>query len=179
MALIMSTLERATHICLIAVSVVALGLLLEGRLGTRRPGGARTAATQLVGKHLAVARLDWKSSAVNVVFFISTHCHFCEESMPFYRQVTEIPGRAPQKLAISAISRDDPELLKGTLSKQHVNLDGVYRAPVIDALSSTPIVLIVDANGIVRRVFEGRLDSSREKDVLKIVASGILGTIRT
>ena len=64
--------------------------------------------------------------------------------MPFYRQVTEIPGRAPQKLAISAISRDDPELLKGTLSKQHVNLDGVYRAPVIDALSSTPIVLIVD-----------------------------------
>jgi peroxiredoxin len=126
-----------------------------------------------------VAGLDWKSYAVNVVFFISTHCHFCEESMPFYRQVTEIPGRAPQKLAISAISRDDPELLKGTLSKQHVNLDGVYRAPVIDALSSTPIVLIVDANGIVRRVFEGRLDSSREKDVLKIVASGILGTIRT
>ena len=99
--------------------------------------------------------------------------------MPFYRQVTEIPGRAPQKLAISAISRDDPELVKGTLSKQHVNLDCVYRAPVIDALSSTPIVLIVDANGIVRRVFEGRLDSSREKDVLKIVASGILGRIRT
>ena len=175
----MSTLERATHICLIAVSVLALGLLLEGRFGTRRPSGGRAAASQLVGKHLAVAGLDWKSSAVNVVFFISTHCHFCEESMPFYRQVTEIPGRAPQKLAISAISRDDPELLKGTLSKQHVNLDGVYRAPVIDALSSTPIVLIVDANGIVRRVFEGRLDSSREKDVLKIVASGILGTIRT
>ncbi len=99
--------------------------------------------------------------------------------MPFYRQLTEIPGRRPQNLAISAISRDAPELVKDTLSGQHVNLDGVYRAPVIDELSSTPIVLIVDANGIVRRVFEGRLDSSREKDVLKIVAAGIAGKLRT
>jgi hypothetical protein len=169
----MSTLERTTHICLIAACIVSIGLLLERRFAPAA-GSQRPSATQLLGHRLTVAGLDWKSSGLNAVLFISTHCHFCLESMPFYRQVTAVQVDSLHSVAITIISRDPPELVKDTLSREHIRVRGVYPVPSMIPLYGTPTLLIVDATGVVRRVFEGKLNAAGEKEFLEIVKAGVL-----
>ncbi len=90
---------------------------------------------------------------MNAVVFLSTRCHFCTESMPFYRQVAGIqrPG-----LTLSVLAFESPGEVRKLLSRANVAVGGVYRIRETTGLSSTPTLLILDGGGIVKRVFEGR-----------------------
>jgi hypothetical protein len=173
-----SKLERATYICLITVLIVALAIVVEGTLRHRYLSGAAGTGAELTGQHLTVPGLTWKSSALNVVLFVSPKCRFCEESTPFYRKITSISANGTKRVVVSALSYDSPEVVKESLSRHQVDVDGVYRAPRINGLSVTPILLLVDGNGVIRRVFHGKLDSSQEQDVLRVVAVGAAGKLR-
>jgi thiol-disulfide isomerase/thioredoxin len=109
---------------------------------------------------------------MNAVLFINTHCHFCVESMPFYRQVADLRRAGQPGAALSVLSVEPPDTVKSLLSKEHVAVDNVYRVPQGFELRGTPTLVIVDANGIVQRVFVGQLDSGRQQEVLSIVRAG-------
>lgn len=163
----MSKLERATHICLISVAVVSLGLLLEKRFS---PGAtAQSGVQQLLGKRLTVSGLDWKGSGRNVVIYISTKCRYCQESMAFYRQLAAARDRGLLKVTLSVLSIDPPEDVRKVLAREHVEVDGIYRIPRMSGLNVTPVLLFVDAKGMVRSAIPGKLDSSTEQKVLRIV----------
>jgi hypothetical protein len=169
----MSNLERATHICLISVSVVSLALLMERRFAPKVD--PRPSAQELVGKHLDVPGLNWKSSHLNAVFYISARCHFCRDSMPFYRQVSERQNGNRQRVALSVLSPEGPEELKKLLAKENIAVDGFYRTPRNVSFRGTPTLLLVDDRGIVLRAFEGKLDQSREREFLRIIEDGTVG----
>jgi len=97
---LMSKLERLTHICLIAACVVSLGLLLERRFAPARSTHSPR-LDGLIGKRLDLPGANWKSSKVNVVLFLNTHCHFCENSIPFYREVAGLRQVHPNDLSLS------------------------------------------------------------------------------
>ena len=163
----MSKLERVTHICLISVALVSLGLLLEKRFS---PGAtAQSGVQQLLGKRLTVSGLDWKSSGRNVVIYISTKCRDCQKSMAFYRQLAAARDRGLLKVTLSVLSIDSPEDVRKVLAREHVEVDGIYRIPRMIGLNVTPLLLFIDAKGMVRSAIPGKLDSSTEQKVLRFV----------
>jgi hypothetical protein len=91
-----------------------------------------------------------------------------------YRQLTAMQANSPRRLPISVISYEASESVKDALSKEHVNVNGVYRIRQLNGIYGTPTLFLVDANGIVRRVFEGRLEPAQEKELLQIVSAGTL-----
>jgi hypothetical protein len=170
---VISKLERTTHICLIALSIIAAGLLLERRFTPASGGTAPVNGTGLLGKHLDAPGLDWKRAKLNAVLLLSTKCHFCKDSMPFYGRLADEKRRRQDKCALVVLSREPSESVKSFLSSQRVFVDGVYQfSPDDPQLRATPELLLVDSNGAIQRSYIGRLSRAQEEEVLDRVRRG-------
>lgn len=129
-----------------------------------------TRAEAFIGKHLSATGADWKSSKLNAVLFINTHCRFCNESMPFYRQLArERRSRRMEDMALLVLSYEKPEEVEKALAREQVAVDRIYRVSSDFGLRSTPALLFIDSDGVVKRGFQGRLDASREREVLQVI----------
>lgn len=163
----MSKLETTTHVCLIAVAVLCAGLLLERRFAPVKVGQPVT-NDQLVGKRLDVRGLDWALARTNAILFISTRCHFCQESMPFYQRLSDTLRNVPG-VAISVVSAEPPAQIEEYLVKKHVTIDRAYQVSLPDfVVRGTPTLFIADSSGIVRRAFIGTLSSAQEEEFLAL-----------
>jgi hypothetical protein len=87
--------------------------------------------------------------------------------MPFYRQLVD-RGKNP-RVPLFVLSIDAEEDMKKLLSRESVHVEGVYRVPPTNGLPGTPMLLFVDSKGMVKRIFGGQLDSSRQREVLEIL----------
>ncbi len=161
----MHILEKAAYVAVISAALVSSGTLLEQRFARRAVSAHQE---QLAGQHIAIAGVDWKSSPVNAVLFISTHCKFCAESLPFYRRLSEARSLRPAGVALRVVSLDPPDNIRRYLAEHQVSVDGVYPLDrSLLPLSGTPTILIADRTGLVSNSFVGALDSRREAAVLK------------
>jgi hypothetical protein len=148
------------------------GVLVENRL-TYHPAGRQLQPNLLVGKKLVLDGQRWDQSPTSAVLFISSHCHFCEESVPFYRRIAQLRDRESPGFSLVVLTRDTRTDMTGFLERKALVVSGIYDVPSGFAdLAGTPTILIVDASGIVRQVFLGKLSPADEEKVLKILETG-------
>jgi hypothetical protein len=166
----MTKLEIATHVFLIGVCCLAGGLLIEQRFFSD-PDSAPS-APNLVGREVKLPGADWQSAPVSVLLQISSTCHYCNESMPFYRQMMAARQGAPAKVPVIVASADAVAVMQQHLADQQVSVDKVLHSRLEGFGTLTPTVYIVDSKGMVKRVFVGELDSSGQKELLAIVERG-------
>jgi hypothetical protein len=167
----MSKLETATHVFLIGLCCLAGGLLIEQRFFAGSDDGPET-APNVVGREVKLPGADWQSAPMSVVLQISSTCHFCNESMPFYRQMMAARQSAAAKVPVIVASADAVAVMQKHLADQQVSVDKVLHSRLEGFGSITPTVYIVDSKGLVKRVFVGELDSSGQKELLSIVERG-------
>jgi len=162
----MQKLERVAYICLIAVSLLAGGMLIEQRLDSRRPSA--DASESLIGKNLKVGNDPWNRSHLTVAIALSSRCHFCAESLPFYRQLTDTARKSGAQTMI--LSPDSGEDTKSFLAPEGVSPDFVVSTSFRQlGIRMTPTLMLVDSGGVVRRVFRGKLDAVEQDEVLALV----------
>ena len=95
----MSKLETATHVFLIGLCCLAGGLLIEQRFFSQ-PDNESGPAPTLVGREVRLPGADWQSAPVSVLLQISSTCHYCNNSMPFYRQLMAARQAAGAKVPV-------------------------------------------------------------------------------
>jgi len=144
----MSRLEKLTHFLLIVVCVVSVSLLLEKRFWAERSRSGIGAAA-LVGKRINIPGAEWRRARLNAVVLMNSKCHFCMESMPFYREISSVRKESHQGISLEAISTEPVEELGQTLARERLEVDGAYTVPGDFPLHNTPTMLIVDATGTV------------------------------
>jgi hypothetical protein len=165
----MTKLETATHICLIGLCCLAAGLLIEQRFFPQADED-QNPARELVGREVKLPGADWQSAPMSVLLEISSKCRFCNESMPFYRQLTA--ARQARKVPVIVACRDAVDVMRKHLDDQQVAVDKVLHSRLEEFGMGTPTVYIVDSKGLVKRVFIGKLDPAGEKQLLAIVEQG-------
>jgi hypothetical protein len=117
---------------------------------------------RLVGKRLDISGENWKESEATLVFAMSTSCHFCSASAPFYQKLTgdvlpSMRGKV-KTLAVLPESREAAEVYtKNTLG---VQFDAIQQARA--DVPGTPTLLLVDRNGVVKDAWLGLLDRDRQ-----------------
>ena len=168
----MSKLETATHVFLIAVCCLAGGLLIEHRFFPPKDGAEFEPPRQLVGREVKLPGADWQAAPVTVLLQLSSTCRFCNESMPFYRQLLSARQSAAAKVPVIVVSADAVAVMQKHLSEQQLAPDRVLHSRLDGLSTSTPTVYIVDAKGMVRRIYIGKLNDEGEKQVLSIVQGG-------
>ena len=167
----MTKLETATHVFLIALCCLAGGLLIEQRFFSQPDAGAPAPAS-VVGREIRLPGADWQSAPVSVLLQISSTCHFCNDSMPFYRQLMAARQASPAKVPVIVASADAVAVIEQHLADEKLSVDKVLHSRLEGFGVVTPTVYIVDSKGMVERVFVGELDSAGQKELLSIVARG-------
>jgi thioredoxin-related protein len=163
-----SALDTAANIAIIVVCIIAAAVLIQRNFFPSRPPGAPPEAAK--GETFAALRdVVPAGTQKALVVALSPTCHFCNDSMPFYKQLVEKRNQSnsPVKV-IAAVPAETakPEEEKN-LAANGVQPDAVVHVDFSKIkVPGTPTVLLVDNQGKVLDVWVGKLDESRESQVL-------------
>lgn len=168
----MTKLETATHVSVIALCCLAGGLLIEQRFF--RSSDDAVPVRSVVGREVRLPGADWQAAPFSVVLQISSTCEYCNESMPFYKQLMTVRQAQPAKVPVIVATRDAVNVMRKHLEDQQVMVDKVLHSGLesLGVPTLTPTIYVVDSKGLVKRAFIGELDASGEQELLSIIAAG-------
>src|SRR5258708_3151963 len=148
-------LEVAPNIAIVVVACVAVMVLVRNyRASSAQPPTVKT------GAQFALKNADWTGSPKNMVLAVSTTCHFCTESAPFYRTLVEQCRRDHVK-TIAVLPHPVKEA-EAYLQGEGLTVDENRQSPLSDVeVSGTPTLVLVDSRGVVRSAWGGKLPSDK------------------
>jgi hypothetical protein len=154
-------IEVSSNIAIIVVAVVAVVVFVKSRFGASPQAPPSISA----GARLNVKPVYWHRNNRNAVFVLSTSCHFCKESSPFYQKlVQQCRNSDTRTIALFPQTAEEGHTY---LKTENVPMDEVWSADFKDLkVGGTPTLLQVDGNGAVQKVWIGKLNSSKEQEVM-------------
>lgn len=95
-------------------------------------------------------------------------CHFCEESMPFYKSISDESGSLGAHLVF--VFPRSLDTGRSVLSGHGVAAQDVRQVDFANlGVNGTPTVLLLSPQGRVQDVWVGKLDDSREKQIQEAI----------
>ncbi len=160
----MKRLDVMANVAVIVTSVALLGFLGNSLYESHhapRPSVARARA--LVGSTVQLTGVDFTRKDKTLLIAISSTCHFCKESEPFYRQLSQTSSITTNLVAVLPMPQPDAE------SYVHSSISSSLQAisSPLDTMgvSATPTLLLVDREGKVINAWIGKLDDASQKQV--------------
>ena len=136
------------------------------------PKSPQGLAEMAVGTSLKsrVPGVDWRKNGRTLVLAISTECHFCKDSTPFYRKLEEQVGKDLKTVAVLPQPVAEAEQY---LNGEGVHVDQVEQAAMAGiGVKGTPTMLLVNSAGVVTKVWVGKIQPEREQEVLAALRKG-------
>ncbi len=167
-------LEVFANIATIIVSVLLSLVLVRTFLlppAGRGPATAAASIQSVAGTSLkhSLPDIDWAKNHRTLVLAISTHCHFCTESAPFFKRIGK---EKAQNVKLLAVLPQPVQEARQYLDGEGVRVDDVRQAsPQSIGVSGTPTLLLVDSSGTVSQVWRGKLGPSDEDMVIAALRS--------
>jgi len=119
------------------------------------------------GTKLSISDTQFATSGQTLILAISSTCHFCSESAPFYKKLAQKRGNIRLVAVLPQPVADGQKYL----SKLGVSVDEVRQLPLDKiGVQGTPTLILLDASGIVRNSWVGFLPPEAELDVLNALA---------
>ncbi|HKD79163.1 MAG TPA: redoxin family protein [Candidatus Angelobacter sp.] len=154
-------IELAANIGIVITAVLVI-ILFVRNYAQRQNDPTRTVA---LGSKFALKNVNWQANNRNLVFAVSTTCHYCTESADFYRKLVE-QCRQQHVHTVAVLPQSQAEA-QVYLGGEGVTVDEIRQAPLSELdIAGTPTLVLVDQTGIVKHVWEGKLPSAEEEDVV-------------
>lgn len=158
-------IEIAANIAIIAVAVL-LGLVIFKNYLVAKPQEKADSVeygSQAKNTKISIADVDWHKNGQTLVLAVSSACHFCTESGPFYQQLAKARGRT-QLLAVLPQPVEEGKRYLETLG---VAIDEIKQRSLNSInVRGTPTLLLVNSEGIVTNTWVGKLQAEQEAEVL-------------
>lgn len=160
-------IELAANLALIAVAVLLGAVLVRNYLLPKPQARQATAASQVQpGTRLSLPGVDWKANGKTLVLALSTGCHFCTESGPFYQRVVQEKSKASTARIVAVFPQSVAEGQK-YLANLNVTVDDVKQTSLASfGVMGTPTIILADDNGAVIESWRGKLPGEKENEVL-------------
>jgi hypothetical protein len=121
-----------------------------------------TAGTDLSKRLPGIA---WERNGRTLLLALSTHCHFCTESMPFFRRVRKSLGK---DVMLVGMMPEPVAEAESYLKREGVQLDELRQVTLsLVGVVGTPTMLLVDRRGIVLQAWVGKLDLDKQREFFK------------
>jgi thioredoxin-related protein len=164
-----SMIEMAANFAIFVAAFLFSLVLIKSYLIPATPkNGESTSApvTQRVmqnGDNLNVPSLAWPQDRRTLLLAVSTTCHFCTDSAPFYQRISKDHGNAH---LVALLPQDKLEAEK-YLAKLGVKVDEIRQASLGElGITGTPTLALIDSSGKVLRTWEGVLTADKEQEVI-------------
>jgi rhodanese-related sulfurtransferase len=151
---------------LASVALIAYigGVLLAERFWRPQGTGQDRAFALEYGRQVPISEVDWARNGHTLVMALSTSCHFCSESAPFYRDL--LARQARGHWSAVAILPQRTEMALAYFRQNRYVVDNVRSMSLADlGVSATPTLLLVDARGMLEQAWIGQLTRVEEQDV--------------
>lgn len=169
-------LERAVNVLAVAACLV-VGIHYASTLAKAHRVEQQRWPTDYVGKSIADVRPN--KDAGGVLVFVSPTCIYCEQSLPFYRELSISLSQSGKSFLVTFAGHNDgmrPET-KNTIAQGYVVSRGLQGATAVAIPTSmelniraTPALMTYDSQGIITGMWRGLLDSGRQKDLLTLLS---------
>jgi len=167
--ILQSVANIATIVVSVLLSVVLIKVFLVPQAG-RPPVGGQL----LVGLNLkqSLPGVDWAKNKRTLVLALSTQCHFCTDSAPFFQRIQKEAAKNVRMVAVLPQGVDDG---RKYLEGQGVHVDDVKQAQLSTiGVTGTPTLLLVDGSGKVADAWQGKLQPEQETRVLAVLKKEVL-----
>jgi hypothetical protein len=161
--------EIGTNIAILAVCcLIGWTIITHKSLDLRSVFAARAGEAQFDGRTLpALPGYRWADHEKTLVLAIRKGCHFCQDSLPFYKRLSELEKSNTLHAHLLAVMPDDPASGVAALQSGGVIAQGIFNQPLNSIqVSGTPTLLLLDRNGRVVKAWVGELTSQREREVI-------------
>jgi hypothetical protein len=164
-----NTLEKATNqSTTVAAVLLSVGLV---KVYVIQPPNARTASPRVVAVGTSLKDrlpgVDWGKNQRTLVLALSTHCHYCTESAPFFRRLRDEAGSGIQVVAVL------PETVQEAqeyLTAEGLQVEVVKQVSLATiGVSGTPTMLLVNRGGTVTKLWKGKVQAKEEDSVLQVL----------
>ena len=166
----MTRLDKAANIALIIACLLLIGALARNYYLSRLPdpsiklGIEKGEPVKLSGD----ASADKQSAQATLVLALSTNCHFCQESVPFYQKLAVFKNSSPARaLQLATVMSEPKEEIEAYLKKHGIAADAVFSMPVSQiGVKGTPTLLLLDGQNKLIESWVGKLNSQEESEVV-------------
>jgi redoxin len=159
---IWKVVENVTNIAVV-VFVLLGGVFFYFTYKNNQPVGMLPIGASLP----ALTGYNWQSNSHSLVLVLRKDCHFCEESMPFYRKVYDLDKGDDLKVQMIAVFPDSAQEVNQVLHANNLPIPGISEFALSNlSVSGTPTLILVDRNGKIEKTWVGKLDSQGEKSVV-------------
>lgn len=118
------------------------------------PSASRRPSIQ-AGTKISLPGIDWNKSTRTVVLALSTTCHFCSESAPFYQ---ELQQQKRDDVRLVALFPQPVEESHAYLNRLGIGINDILQSPLSSVgASGTPTLLLIDNRGAVVDSWVGKL----------------------
>jgi rhodanese-related sulfurtransferase len=153
--------NQIVNVALGVMAAVFVYSLIRGYL----PGADGKADIVTPGSKLQVVGVNWAGQNESLVFVMSTTCHFCSESAPFYRRLTAALNQRAD-LQVFAVLPQAVDEDRKYLESLGVPIREIRQADLKSIrVPLTPSLIRVNNAGQVLDIWTGRLSSKQEQDV--------------
>ena len=171
-------LEIVANVAIIVLAVLLGGVIVKRYYFTSAPAegvappqsqAAAAGSAVKPGTNVQLANYNWSESDNTLVMVLSTTCHFCTESGPFYKRLME--ARADKKkLRVVAVFPQGEKEAREYLKSLGVVADEIRTAsPATLGVRGTPTLILADSKGTTVNTWIGKLPSLQEDEVFKAV----------
>lgn len=118
-----------------------------------------------IGARISLPETEWASSRQTLLLVLKEDCKFCNESMPFYRNLVQSVANN-KGLRLIAIMLNDPAEIRRYLSANQLDILDVRQVAsrTLD-IRATPTLIVVDNQGRVTRSWVGKLTGEQEQEL--------------
>ena len=166
-----STLDTVANIAIILVCAIAAFVLVRQHFFNQNAqGGPRPPEIEAGDQFEELGQVVPAGTDHALVVALAPGCHFCTESMPFYKRLLdERNQKASKTKVIAAVPREgDKAEEQQKLASAGVNPDDLVVVNFQDVkVPGTPTIIHVDNQGKVLGVWVGKQDSSGEEEILE------------
>jgi hypothetical protein len=155
-------LDLIANFAVIVSSIALLGFLgNQWWVGHHAPQPPQARA--LIGTTIHLPGVDFSQQRKTLLIVISTSCHFCRDSQPFYRQLAQTAGLKTHLVAVVPMPQSEAESYVHSSIAPSLQ---VVSAPLDSmGVNGTPTLLLVDSHGKVEKAWIGILDDAGQKQV--------------
>jgi len=165
-------IQRITEVAanLAIVLAIAIGVTVWLRrpntAGPLQNASVRDSDSQYptLGTRIVLPGIDWSGHKATLVVAISSACHYCVASSPFYSEMTRSTHVAPIVVVMPQGKQDAQAFLR----EHAITPRSVVSASLASIqVSGTPTLLLVSSSGMVTKAWVGELTNMQRHDVLE------------
>lgn len=162
-------LDAAANLMVVVVGLAIVWVLIRTYTPLGRPA-LPVAHEVKAGTQLAITGVDWSRSDRTLVLVLRKGCRYCEESLPFYRQLAGMQRRGEVDGRIIAVFPNDANSVREFVQSSGLSIATVSGVPLDSVhVEGTPTAILVDGRGRVLKSWVGVLSEDGKQEIVSLM----------